>query len=378
MDDIERTLWGFVERRINRSDFERWAYETAKLAEYLGPSLHMRVISTQFSNASAAGDLRLKLREWLMQRGKYGIELEEDEASGLAAVNGISIPGWIAGDRRCSDCEVPEVFHEAYDSYFCPRCNEWTEREIEDPEDPSPKRPDIPLPLFPGSPLGQEHIASSENLIRFLRGGDPPVRQAAAWALVRMRSADVLEALEEALTDGEFIVRDAAGWALGRIGEPAIEILLTAANHRDAQVRHTVAWSLGLIGDQRVVKALICLLADEAPEIRKAAAAVLGNRGAREALEPLTVALNDEDPGVRWSSAYALGRFEDERAVGPLMNTLEDDDPNVRGLAASALGDFGDERVVGPLHVLLQDEDEWVRQMVAQALDKIRDRCDLI
>lgn len=169
----------------------------------------------------------------------------------------------------------------------------------------------------------------------------------------------------------------------------------------EPRVRRSAVEELAALGTEdlgRVSTALIDVLGDPDPEVRRAAArgwarmagggdpngeipaAMLG------AIGPLTAATADEDPGVRAASVEALGQFgwlarrkpPGERArsslleasVDPLLRSLDDPEPEVRRKAATAvplvLSPLGDAPV--RLIEMAGDEDPGVRSDVYRAL----------
>jgi HEAT repeat protein len=58
--------------------------------------------------------------------------------------------------------------------------------------------------------------------------------------------------------------------------------------------------------------------------------------------------------------------------VEALLELLKDRDPNVRRAAVESLGRMGDPSLLGPLRAALSDEDALVREAVAKALGGLR------
>ena len=70
--------------------------------------------------------------------------IETDET---VVINGYEIEGHIDYELVCASCGCERIFHEMYDSFFCPRCNEWLEVTCEYPDcSYCAKRPKRPLP----------------------------------------------------------------------------------------------------------------------------------------------------------------------------------------------------------------------------------------
>jgi len=172
------------------------------------------------------------------------------------------------------------------------------------------------------------------------------------------------------------------GWkaseALSRIGEPAVEPLLSALRHRKATVRKRAASALTRMAafhhtDERIVEPLVRALRDRDAEVRREAASGLGYIRDKRAVESLTMALQDDAAQVRSEAAMTLGKIGDPRAVGPLIECLKDEEASVRQWAASSLRLLDDKRAVEPLIALLKDSDLNVRQTAVSALKKLGD-----
>lgn len=95
---------------------------------------------------------------------------------------------------------------------------------------------------------------------------DAEVRRSAAKALARMQPEEAIEHLGKALKDSTLGVRLDAGYALGRIGEPAIDVLIKARYDEDSRIRDSAVAALGNIGGSVVRKELISVLRDENEE----------------------------------------------------------------------------------------------------------------
>jgi hypothetical protein len=148
----------------------------------------------------------------------------------------------------------------------------------------------------------------------------------------------------------------------------AVQALIEALKDGDGQVRKQAAWALGMKGGQKAIDLLVAALRDQDASVRAEAAWALGMQGDRRAVEPLVAALKDEDGRVRSQAAWALGMKGDSRAVDGLIDALKDESANVRAQAAWSLGMIGSQRAVGPLNAAMKDTHPHVRQNAAWAL----------
>lgn len=184
---------------------------------------------------------------------------------------------------------------------------------------------------------------------------------------------------------------------LTSIGLPAVPALLQGLKSPEARLRWSCPEILAAIHpiDPSIVSALIPLINDSDPYVRRVAIESLGKLGpqARPAVPVLVQALQLLDqsaPGVDIAvpDAYenGYGRIDchvslirilgiSRPHVAAIASILEDRDPDVRVAAATALGDLGiSARVASPqLQNSLHDSSAQVRINSADALGKIGD-----
>jgi len=189
-------------------------------------------------------------------------------------------------------------------------------------------------------------------LAEALKDEDKDVRLAAALALGKIGDARVVEPLVQALKDACSIVQMGAADALADIGDArAVEALfhflrsvsLSSAVEKDKEVREKVAQALGKMGEP-AVKLLIQALRGEDREARWRAAWALDKIGWKP---------RDDTERAHYLVAHAaaLGKKEwDELArlgkpaVEALIHALEDEHLSARSAAAETLGKIGDLR----------------------------------
>lgn len=210
----------------------------------------------------------------------------------------------------------------------------------------------------------------TNSLIRELGSPTPSVREAAARSLASSKSPEALTALIAALGDKDPGVRVQVRESLGKIGTTAVEPLLLALKHPDADVRVDAAWALARIADRRAVGPLIAALDDST---------IQGEviRSLRDFKDPTTV-----EPLLRilrtssytWDVIYNLKAINDPRIVPMLINTLNDHALVTRDGAAFALGAMGGSKAVAPLiSAVTTDPDVEVRRAAAFSLGELRD-----
>jgi HEAT repeat protein len=158
--------------------------------------------------------------------------------------------------------------------------------------------------------LGAAAGPAIPSLIVVARDSQPGVRQAACRALGEIGVADpaALAALQDSLEDAESSVQLAAAFALVKLdpgGQAYIPVLIRTM--RSGEGGTIVA--VGQLGPQAswAVPALIDLLKDRRPGIRRLAAEALGRIGpTAEAVPALQRAAQDSDDRVRAAAAAAL------------------------------------------------------------------------
>ncbi|MBL8155592.1 MAG: HEAT repeat domain-containing protein [Anaerolineae bacterium] len=193
------------------------------------------------------------------------------------------------------------------------------------------------------------------------------VQEDATWALVRIGAAAV-EPLIHALSDPSAAARHNAAHTLGKIGDGrAVDGLIGALRDGDAPVRLKAAYALGQIGDGRAAQGLVDLLADPDLNVRWMAVEVLERLKAVEAVLP---ALGHAEADVREQAAAILGLIGDRRAAEGLIRAARDETWEVRVAAIQALGEIGDQDALLSLGDLRDDPDARVRAMVTKMLNR--------
>jgi len=183
------------------------------------------------------------------------------------------------------------------------------------------------------------------------------------------RRVDVLvRILKDADNRGE--KRQAAD-QLSRMGEPAVEPLLSLLKEKDSNVRGYSAGALGGTKSERAIGPLISLLHDEDRYVRQTAAGALGRIGSVQAVPPLAEALQDRQRGIAIAAAGALGQIKHPDVVPLLISVLQDPGTNAMGAAAGALADLGAKEAIGPLIQCLEEMPNCPYDAVGAALWKL-------
>ncbi len=180
--------------------------------------------------------------------------------------------------------------------------------------------------------------ALAARLILLLEGADSEARSRAIDSLAEVGRTTVAP-LEAGLRTAGWRGREGILEALSRVGEPALETLMTTArSHPRADARRLAVRSIGQIGSQGAIDSLLLLL--DGPE-RDLAAQGLGESGDLRAAPAIRGLLSDPLPAVRRRAVVALGSLLGPAAVEPVMAMMTDDDHGVRGAAAGVLAVLG-------------------------------------
>jgi HEAT repeat protein len=182
------------------------------------------------------------------------------------------------------------------------------------------------------------------GLLAALDDPDPAVSLAAADALGRINDPSAVSGLLIAVEHPSGQIRLGAARALGMMGVKTAVQPLRAMLLRGEVLEVSVAGeALGRIGGPVATDALLTALADPQPTARWHVAMAALERMGEPAVEPLVTMLDSQDAHDRRTAAQALGWIGLPSATEALVHALRDDgDAAVRGQAAWALGEIGD------------------------------------
>jgi len=144
------------------------------------------------------------------------------------------------------------------------------------------------------------------------KGEDPFLRGLAAQALAASDGALALRTLTAVVETGDpATVRAAALWPLVRLGSTEALMPVNDALRRDLspEVRGRAAELLGRVRTADTLDALMDAVQDRDGEVRWRAVKALGERCEARSVPCLVKALKDESGNVRFSAAYALSRI---------------------------------------------------------------------
>jgi len=216
------------------------------------------------------------------------------------------------------------------------------------------------------------HDSPLQALIDALRDPDWEIRMHAAVALGKIRSTDVLHALEEcAKHDQHEEVRRIAVNALGEIGSCCRNSNELQKQVLGAHLRSAAAEALGRVGGTNTISALVRLSNDPDVGVRVAAAVGLGHAHSADAEPSLQEILKDADINVVIAAAKALSELGNNYALMSSIAQLESNCWETRCNAVTILNHIGSTEAVPALVQVLQDQIWKVRVNAALALGKI-------
>ena len=221
----------------------------------------------------------------------------------------------------------------------------------------------------------------------------------------------LIKQMVECLGDTRGLVRMGFAEALGKVGKPAVSLLIDALlHHPNEVVRRAAGKTLTLIEDPTAVPHLIyALLNDDDTVVQGSAIGALARMG-EAAVSPLLEVLaspnsteshkghaawalafigakaenqlyqayNSDSPEVRAAVVGAIAKVVEEncqeKALNLLVKSLNDDAANVRSEAAAVLGNLKYQPAIPNLIELLEHPAGETRKSAALSLMKIGDR----
>ncbi len=220
---------------------------------------------------------------------------------------------------------------------------------------------------------GRNSTAEIKRLISQLDHNDQTTRMRAAGELVRIGPGGVLPLLETLTRDG---IKDAklAAQVLIRIGSEAVpELQKLFSTPKTTQARILAADLLGRIEHASALDVLETALQDSDFQVRSHAARALAFQNSPRSVAMLQRTLKDPDPDVRVAAVAPLAHLAGQKSIPWLGDLLEDPELNVRREAVIYLGRLG-EAALPYLVDELKDSFWWYerREAANVLLDSIR------
>lgn len=177
------------------------------------------------------------------------------------------------------------------------------------------------------------------DLVRALNDGDPSVKEASLESLALIGGSVVAETVAPLLRSHEACLRNAAVEVLERLGPESIDTLAGVLKDDDDDVVKFGVDILAKIRDERAFNLLFGLVEHKNPNVRASVAVSLGRLQEPSACAYLLKALSDNEQWVRFSAVEGLGYLGSSAALPELLKLIENDSVTIlREAAIDALG----------------------------------------
>lgn len=213
-----------------------------------------------------------------------------------------------------------------------------------------------------------------DALVSTLETSDPYTKSLAIEALGKIGGTKAINALSRSISDPSKLVQVSAATALYSMGDKSHhKLIVDALDNPDAHVRVAAAKAAAEVLESPSEESLIKLMNDPDANVRNYAAIALGKAKSAQAVPALIKAMkSDTDEIVKNSAKSALEKIG-QPAVDPLIEVLKTaKDEGLIVRAAQALGNIGDRKAIEPLDSIYKRETRpLVKNEVAKALNKI-------
>lgn len=154
-----------------------------------------------------------------------------------------------------------------------------------------------------------------------------------------------------------------------KVKENDIDALIKLLEDNDPRVRRSALYALGELKPEKYEDKIAKFLNDGDGYVRSASANVIGQLGAYEYVDEIAKLLDDEHRWAKVEALRALGMLRGKKYVKKIAGLL--DDPSVSGVAAMALSQLQAREYMGRIVNLLQDEQDANRQSALKALREL-------
>jgi HEAT repeat protein len=215
------------------------------------------------------------------------------------------------------------------------------------------------------------HVAHLDFILACLSDPTAAVRRAAAEALARQPTVDVVGTIEPLLRDPDADVRRTVVRILGGLRSRRVRQLLTTQAETDAETLVESVQALGKLGDTTVVPFLTSIFEREEPAVKLAVIEAF-----KEMHDPATELflarqLGNPEPALRRAAVVALGATRSPNAIRQLTLVARDPDETVRSAVAAVLGNSGNTQASDALTRLAHDPSRTIAVAARQALEKL-------
>lgn len=182
-------------------------------------------------------------------------------------------------------------------------------------------------------------IAFLPDLVRALNDADPSVKEASLDSLASIGGSVAAQAVAPLLRSQDSCLRNAAVEVLERIGPASIDTIAAVLSDDDDDVVKFGVDILANISDERATDLLFRLSDHRNPNVRASVAVCLGRLQEPSACAYLLKALSDGEQWVRFSAVEGLGYLGSPAALPELLKLIETDSVTIlREAAIDAIG----------------------------------------
>lgn len=184
----------------------------------------------------------------------------------------------------------------------------------------------VPVSRFAGMFIQGNALAAMQALIAHRLGGVEEKRVTTIERLGQTRSPFGVDELIGGLSDPGFNVRFEAVVSIARTRPDArlTEALIKVLRGGEPDMCIAAAWALGRLGDRSAIEPLREALDSDYPLLRARAARALGTLSDHASAQTLLKRMTSEpDPGIKLAYASALGALRRTEALGPLLEILD-------------------------------------------------------
>lgn len=208
---------------------------------------------------------------------------------------------------------------------------------------------------------------AAEPVGRILSDRSKEVRCAAVEALSNINPPDIVQTLVRSAEDKSADVRLRVAHALAtHKSDQAVGALMKLLKDPRDEVAQMAATSLSK-NPATSMTMLLRLFADKSWKLRSRSASAIKKMG-KKAGNILKTAANDSDPNIRFWAIICLGPLRDKDNTSLLLEKLQDKSTSVRIAALRALRETGDPDVAGRLFDALSQPSEQVRDLIYDIL----------
>lgn len=224
---------------------------------------------------------------------------------------------------------------------------------------------------------------TAEEVIYDLTSGNKEKRKNAAIQLEKLSWVPQTESQK-----AYFLFAYQAWDDLLKLGDSALDPLLSGLMGEDIVIQEFSARKLGMLGNPKAIEPLIQKLYNPHTQVRIAVALALNNLGwlprndnerisliiaqqrwsdldqfGKKIIDPLSAILDNENEDIKFQVISTLCKINDERIIDILSKVVQDRSKKVKLLALQGLVDIKNPRAVGPLIISLKDSDNACKRL---------------